>query len=101
MALQAPVTLRASMGRSAMMTGARTCVKMLNPAVNQTALPYGMTRMGLNPAEERRREREGQGGALERQESEIFRQGGMRKNQGKTQGESWWRERRKAAHSFS
>lgn len=55
MALQAPVTLRASMGQSAMMTGAQTCVKMLNPSVNQTTLPYGMTRMGLNPAEERKR----------------------------------------------
>lgn len=44
------------MGRSAMMTGAQTCVKMLNPAVNQSTLPYGMTRMGLNPAEERERE---------------------------------------------
>lgn len=57
MALQAPVTPRASMGRSVMMTGPRTCVKMLNPAVNQSALPYGMTRMGLNPAE-REKERE-------------------------------------------
>lgn len=55
MALQAPVTLRASTGQSAMMTGAQTCVKMLNPSVNQTTLPYGMTRMGLNPAEERKR----------------------------------------------
>ncbi|KAM7375918.1 hypothetical protein PAMP_005679 [Pampus punctatissimus] len=59
MALQALVTLRASMGRSAMMTGARTCVKMLNPAVCQTTLPYGMTRMGPNPVEKREREREG------------------------------------------
>ncbi|CAB1443437.1 unnamed protein product [Pleuronectes platessa] len=50
MALQAAVTLRASMGRSAMMTGARTCVKTLNSAVNQTTLPCGMTRMGLNTA---------------------------------------------------
>lgn len=54
MALQAPVTLRASMGQSAMMTGAQTCVKMLNPSVNQTTLPYEMSRMGLNPAEERK-----------------------------------------------
>lgn len=41
-----------------MMTGAQTCVTMLNPAVNQTTLPYGMTRMGLNPAEERKRDEE-------------------------------------------
>lgn len=58
MALQAAVTLRASMGRSAMMTGARTCVKMLNSAVNQTTLPYGMTKMGLNAAQEKEGERE-------------------------------------------
>lgn len=57
MALQAPVTPRASMGQSAMMTGAQTCVKMLNPSVNQTTLPYEMSRMGLNPAKERERER--------------------------------------------
>lgn len=66
------------MGRSAMMTGAQTCVKMLNPAVNQTTLPYGMTRMGLNPAEERKRT-----------EREIRR---GRKNM-QTEGESCWRER--------
>lgn len=55
MAVQAPVTPRASAGQSAMMTGAQTCVNMLNPAVSQTTLPYGMTTMGLNPAEERKR----------------------------------------------
>lgn len=71
MALQAPVTLRASMGRSAMMTGARTYVKMLNPAVSQTTLPYGMTRMGLNPAEERgMRTRRSGGKAREKLDSE-------------------------------
>lgn len=69
------------MGRSAMMTGAQTCVKMLNPAVNQTALPYGMTRMGLNPAEEK--EGGGRGGVMERQEREV-RQGEMRKDQTET-----------------
>lgn len=66
MALQAPVTLQAGMGRSAMMTGARTCVKTLNPVVNQTTLPYGMTTMGLNPAEERHRRRRSDGKAEER-----------------------------------
>lgn len=58
------------MGRSAMMTGARTCVKTLNPAVSQTTLPYGMTRMGLNPAEERQGERDEER-AAERQERGI------------------------------
>lgn len=81
MALQAPVTLRASMGRSAMMTGAQTCVRMLNPAVSQTTLPYGMTRMGCNPAEERKRE--GRWGALKRQERGSG-QGAIRKAQRKT-----------------
>lgn len=56
MALQAPVTLRASVGQSAIMTGARTCVNTLNPAVNQCALPFGMTRMGLNPSDDRKYE---------------------------------------------
>ncbi len=81
MALQAPVTLRASMGRSAMMTGAQTCVRMLNPAVSQTTLPYGMTRMGCNPAEERKRV--GRWGALKRQERGSG-QGAIRKAQRKT-----------------
>lgn len=48
MALQAPVTLRASVGQTAMMTGARTRVSTLNPAVSHSTLPFGMTRMGLN-----------------------------------------------------
>lgn len=52
MALRAPVTLRAGAGQSAMMTGARTRVNALNPAVNHRALPFGMTRMGLNPSDE-------------------------------------------------
>lgn len=50
------------MGRAAMMTGAQTCVKMLNPAVNQSSLPYRTTRMDLNPAEETG----GGGGVMER-----------------------------------
>lgn len=57
------------MGRSAMMTGARTCVKMLNPAVNQTTLPCGMTRMGLNPAVERESERDREGKDLVKRKS--------------------------------
>lgn len=88
MALQAPVTLRASMGRSAMMTGARTCVKMLNPAVNQTTLPYGMTRMGLNPAEERQRGRGKDNQERWKSRKVKFVNGEMRKDQRKTQGES-------------
>lgn len=71
------------MGQSAMMTGAQTCVKMLNPSVNQTTLPYGTTRMGINPAEERKRRTRRRAGKAE-----------VRKDQGKRQ--SWWRERSKA-----
>lgn len=59
MALQAPVTLRASVGQSAMMMGARTRVNTLNPAVSQSTLPFGMTRMGLNPSDERKDEERG------------------------------------------
>lgn len=61
-----------------MMTGAQTCVKILNPAVNQTTLPYRMTRMGLNPAEERE-----EGEVMERLKREI-RQRDMRKDERKT-----------------
>lgn len=64
MALQAPVTLGASVGQTAMMTGAQTCVKTLNQAVNQTILPYGM-RVSLNPARRVRR------GKLDGEESGV------------------------------
>lgn len=83
MALRAAVTPRASVGQSAMMTGAQTCVKMLNPSVNQTPLPYGMTKMGLNPAEKRKRgTRRGVGKAEARKEAD--RVGGVK--DGKQQG---------------
>lgn len=66
MSLQAPVTLRASVGQSAMMTGAQTRVNTLNPAVNHSALPFGMTRMGLNPSDERKGEERGSRGESQR-----------------------------------
>lgn len=79
MALQAAVTPRASVGQSAMMTGAQTCVKMLNPSVNQTPLPYGMTKMGLNPAEKRKRgTRRGVGKAEAREDQEADGVGGVK-----------------------
>lgn len=43
MAVHVSVTQRASMGGSAIMMGAQTCVKMLNPAVSQDALPLRRT----------------------------------------------------------